>query len=196
MLDEGNQQIFNKKGELRVKKLLVMLVFLLIFISCSACSFKRSEASIEIPEHSVHSENVQIQSFTISDFKEQVDYLNTELFESLISISNADIPYIELGEIIVIKLQDNLSSPLELIDFILNEDGTLKYTYHDDNIDVSKLYIRDGEVSFVLSENQWAYFSSQSSSYEKGATLRGFKLIGSNAEGKREYVFIIRTDAM
>ncbi|REK75975.1 hypothetical protein [Paenibacillus paeoniae] len=116
------------------------------------------------------------------------------LFQEWVS-DQEEIPYLKLGAAITIQLNKNISGSYELKDVLLKEDGALKYITqpfieqsHDTVIDFDK-----GVGSFILTENAYAYLSSQSKDYEPGATIRGFQLYLHDKD--ETIAFVIRTDA-
>lgn len=111
----------------------------------------------------------------------------------LAAAQGEDIPYIELGSTISIELGEQPSDYV-LQDFILNDDGTVKYT--DNWTGEIDLKLKKGKGAFVLEVNPAAMLSSASATYEPGGVLRGFRLTCSFGIGNEcEYAFVLRTDA-
>lgn len=122
-----------------------------------------------------------------------IDYENTELFQSIANDLKIKIPYVKLGEKIEIIFRDKTPSKYELKDYILRENGTLKY--NDPTIQPIPIKFNKNTASFILEPNLFVYLSSNSKDYEPGSTIRGFRLICNWANKKQEYAFIIKTDA-
>ncbi len=115
----------------------------------------------------------------------------------LVSLSkdNNQIPYFELGKRIYISFEpEKAPDKIVLYDYILKEDGRPKYTDKETS-EVTFEFINN-EATFILNENLSAMLSSNSKDYEKGAVLRGFKLVCNWGKNECEYGFLIKTDAM
>lgn len=118
---------------------------------------------------------------------------NTKLFQSIVSDKKINIPYVKLGETVQIKFKDNLINTCKLEDYILKEDGNLKYK--KESIKTTDIIFSNGVGTFILNENLFTNFSSDSKDYEPGKTIRGFKLISHSVDNKQcEYVFVVKTD--
>ncbi|MBD8497346.1 hypothetical protein [Paenibacillus arenosi] len=117
----------------------------------------------------------------------------TELFQSLIQDTSKTIPYIKLGEKIQIDLKNNAPRSSELKEYLLRNDGTLKYK--EETAKTIDLAFQDGNGSFMLEENIASFLSSNTQDYEEGATLRGFHFVGEWDNRKEEFVFVVKTDA-
>lgn len=107
-----------------------------------------------------------------------------------------DLPYVLLGREIEIKFLGNVPDTVELADYILMEDGNIKYNLPPSTTTPTPLTFKHKKASFILSENFAAFFSSQSADYEPGATIRGFRIYCKDGKNNWEYGFIIRTDAI
>lgn len=126
---------------------------------------------------------------------EIIDYENTELHETLINDSNGSLPYVELGESIQIAFSSEPPDSYQLTDNVLHEDGTIKYGKQKQAVLPINIKFDHGIGSFVLQENISTIYSSNKKDDEPGATIRGFRLIGTWKNEIKEYVFIFRTDA-
>lgn len=170
-----------------------MLLFILILaITITACSrvsnddFKAA-LSIKVGETDT---TVAVKSRGIDTVKDE----DTELFQAILKDEDVELPYIPLGEKIQFEFKDEAAQSYELTDYVLNEDGKLKYKQTiNQKIDMAMI---DGTGTFILQENLMTMLSSQSQDYEPGATLRGFRLICKGDNGTKEYAFVIRTDAL
>ncbi|MNV85249.1 hypothetical protein D3C71_1791850 [compost metagenome] len=99
----------------------------------------------------------------------------------------------KLGESVQIQLDKGASAAYELTDVLLGEDGGYKYKMPNDKPIV--IEFSSGSGSFVLKENMAAFLSSNTKDYEPGAIIHGFKLTEQGDGEKREYYFVLRTDA-
>ena len=114
-------------------------------------------------------------------------------FKTLMQDGNVHIPYVNLGESIQIRLDQDVSATYELTDVLLKEDGSYKYNIPNDKPEV--IEISSGTGSFVLKGNMAAFLSSNSKDYEPGAAIRGFKLTEQGDGEKQGFYFVLRTDA-
>ncbi|RJE91001.1 hypothetical protein D3P07_02700 [Paenibacillus sp. 1011MAR3C5] len=109
--------------------------------------------------------------------------------------THSEIPYVKIGDKITITAHRDLSGSYAIRDVLLKKDGSLKYRTQP-SIEpslVTEIQFDQGVGSIVLTEDRYASLSSQSTDYEPGATIRGFKLyLGDTQE---TIVFVIRTDA-
>ena len=177
-----------------------VLLGLLVLPGCgtpdSNTNGETSNTTMLSPQVSIIAGDIDITPIVKSNvlsMKEDVN--NTKLFQSIVSDKKINIPYVKLGETVQIKFKNNLINTCKLEDYILKEDGTLKYK--KESIKTTDINFSNGVGSFILNENLFANFSSDSKDYEPGKIIRGFKLISDSVDNKqREYVFIVKTDAM
>lgn len=180
-----------------MKKIVLLVFSLALLITVTACSGDNNSAKAggEGNPVEVKANNQDINPVIISKNVEKSDYSNMTPFQSIMENNVADLPYVKLGETIQIKFQDQTTEPgsYELIDYILTEEGKMKYKIPE----FSRLELKfdHGTASFVLKENMLAYASSDSKYYEPGAVLRGFRLLCSWDHDIQEVAFVIRTDA-
>lgn len=165
---------------------LLIFVCCIILSICSACSSEEDSNASLIATH--NETEVPIASRpTESNATE-----DTQLFQRILQESDRTIPYVKLGETIRLNFGDQAPQSFELSDYLLGEEGTLKYRKAIRNIEMD---IHDGIGDLVLDENGFAALSSNSKDYEPGATLRGFRMICNWKDHTQEYAFVIRTDA-
>ena len=107
--------------------------------------------------------------------------------------TRTELPYIQLNEEIQIDFKGAAPDTVELRDYILNADGSIKYT--EKEINIIPIKFKDKQCSFTLAPNPAAFLSSDTSDYEPGATIRLFRLTCKWGENECEYAFIIRSDA-
>lgn len=177
-----------------------VLLGLLVFSGCgtsdSNTNGETSNTTMLSPQVSIMAGDIDITPIVKSNvlsMKEDVN--NTKLFQSIVSDKKINIPYVKLGETVQIKFKNNIINTCKLEDYILKEDGTLKYK--KESIKTTDINFSNGVGIFILNENLFANFSSDSKDYESGKIIRGFKLISDSIDNKqREYVFIVKTDAM
>ncbi len=104
-----------------------------------------------------------------------------------------DLPYVPMGTEVTVEFDDQAPDEVELRDFLLREDGTVRYT--DREVRTIPVMLDGNQCLFTLDMNWAALLSSNSADYEPGATIRGFRLACSWGGKQREYTFILRTDA-
>jgi hypothetical protein len=107
--------------------------------------------------------------------------------------SDIQVPYIHLGETIQIEIRGRVPDTFQLKDYILKENGEVKYTEKKAKEILVEFINRKG--TFELDSHIPALLSSDSKDYEQGKTIRGFSLTCSWGQNECEYGFIIRTDA-
>jgi len=167
----------------------------MLFFGVAAMLLASYSNASDDPNIIVKSGNVIINAIVEQGADEAMPALTDErLFQSWMS-SHSEIPYVQLGDSITITANQDLTGSYEVSDVLLKKDGALKYsTQHSvEPSHVTNIQFEEGVGSFVLTENMYAYLSSQSADYEPGATIRGFKLYLEETE--ESLIFVIRTDA-
>lgn len=180
-----------KRGRQTLKRYFLLL--LLITLILTACSSKLSQT--EAPEISIKVGNKEVGYAVGLNKWNGAVYDREDTFYTIMKEgSDIEVPYAHLGETIEIVFKGAAPDKYELRDYILREDGFVKYTEKE----VVKIPIElvNGKASFELDMNWAALLSSNSKDYEPGGVLRGFRLICSWGENECEYGFVIRTDAM
>lgn len=104
-----------------------------------------------------------------------------------------DIPYIQLNKEFQIKFTGISPDSVRLQDYILGMNGNAKYT--DKEIRTIPIEFKNMMGSFILTAHPAALYSSYSSDYEPGSSIRGFRLTCKYGANEFEYAFIIRSDA-
>lgn len=135
---------------------------------------------------------------SISIDNQAVDYINSDAVESpfltiMSEDSNIEVPYIKLGEIVVIDFGDASPDTIEIYDNLIDKYGNNRYTYRE--IKEIPVELENGKCSFELKIHGASLLSSNSDDYQPGNTYRGFRIVCSWGESEREYSFVIRSDA-
>ena len=104
--------------------------------------------------------------------------------------AKTDLPYVKLNTELHIEFKGTTPDSVKLEDHILNADGNMKYK----EIQTIPIEFKNDKGSFILVSNPAALLSSDSSDYEPGASIRGFRLICKWDENECEYAFIIRSN--
>lgn len=168
------------------------LVAIVLLCACGSSDPDWGEGSL--PKVEIGSGKDTLDLVVMSRTVEAADYENTELFQSIMGDAGHSIPYAPLGETIQVYFGTTAPEFYELTEHLLKKDGTLKYK--ENRLQITDLKFNNGTGSFVLSPNLMAYLSSNSRDYEKGAVIRGFRLICKwGDDARQEYAFVIKTDA-
>ncbi len=114
--------------------------------------------------------------------------------EQPISIDRSENPpYVQLGSMIKLQLNDRFPDTITITDIIANPDGSPKY---DRRLDKEVAYTVTGHtVSFAVESNWAIALSSNSEDYKKGNSYRWFRIqCGWRNGDKKEYAIYVRTD--
>ncbi|MBP2000574.1 hypothetical protein J2Z69_001605 [Paenibacillus shirakamiensis] len=166
----------------------VGLYLSLIFVITACSSLMKQSPSEYIKVTAISQEagpKINLQAIQASDYM--------DVFENRMK-KIQDVPYTIVGDKIQITLADPSIQSCELMEYILSEDGSLKYdlrTVHPVNLQLDK-----GTGTFILERNLFAHASSNIKDYEKGAVYRGFRLVVQGKNEVNEYAFVLRTDAV
>ncbi|WP_405168448.1 hypothetical protein [Paenibacillus sp. FSL H3-0286] len=175
-----------------MKRIYIAVLSFVLLLVLTICD-REEVSSTAMPEITIHMDGKVIQSQTLS--REVGIELDDEsaLFQAQMKDSAASIPYVKLGETIHIDFDDKAPDTYEVKDYILDDEGRLKY----DERMAKPLNIEfaDRKATFKLESNLAAFLSSNSKDYEPGATIRGFHLTGKWADQTKDILFVVRTDA-
>ncbi len=107
--------------------------------------------------------------------------------------TTGELPYIKNGEDILIQLEGDVPDSAMLSEYILRENGEVKY-----NMGTSynlRFGILNRKGDFTLLPNPNTLLSSYSGDYVPGNTIKGYRLVCTWGGNECEYGFIIRSDA-
>lgn len=111
-------------------------------------------------------------------------------------IFNRDMPYIKNGAKITISFDGNKPDSIILSEIILDEHGNAKWRT-DEHIKIYEIdfapFGRTG--TFTIEPNYATALSSDSTDYEVGNTIKGYKMVCSWGKNECEYAFVILGDA-
>lgn len=147
-------------------KKLFMYAVLIGIVILAGCSKEASHSEVTVIAGST-----LVDSLVMTDVEEEPNPADNNRLFRLWMDNYDEISYVELGETVIIEADRNVTGTYEMKDFLLMEDGTLKYTTQQ-NIEPSHataIQFEQGAGSFALTENKYAYLSSQSHDYESGA---------------------------
>ena len=104
-----------------------------------------------------------------------------------------DLPYVALGDEVVIEATNFDTDSFTVEDAILKQDGTFKY--NEKSTVVYDVEVIDGIAKFDIPGNAAAHLSSNSEDYEPGHTIRAFVLRAKIDKADFAFAFVIRTNA-
>lgn len=170
-----------------LKSHVLLLLVLIMLTACSSQNVQDKNITLKTKDADL------TNSLKKNEGASAVGKDDSTLFESIIADDKITIPYVKIGEVISINFQDSPPDQYELYDYILNEDGTIKYSSLA--TETVKLQIDKNIGTFTLNENLSSKFSSDTKDYEPGGLLRGFLLIAQQGDKQQEYAFVIKSDA-
>lgn len=165
----------------------IILVFLIIILP--ACS-----KGSEMPEIKISCGGLEIESAAMKIEWEGKTFDDEELFKALIKGKEiSELQYFALGEEITIEFLGGKPDSYTLTEHLLTNGAVYKYSIREDR--EIKPEENAAGLSFKLSFNPASMLSSQLEDYEKGASLRGFRLRCEWGENSGEYAFLLRSDS-
>lgn len=175
-----------------MKRLLLFIIC--IFTACSLAGCNGKNVSDKTSEISITSGDIEIPFVMGLNKWEGAFYDREDTFQTIMKgDSKNKLPYIKQGEKIQIVFKGKMPDTVSLKEYILTEDGNVKYT--DKEVKEIPITFEDKKGEFDVLLNFAAFLSSNSKDYEPGALIRGYRLVCSWGENECEYGFIIRTDA-
>ncbi len=174
-----------------MRKYLLFVLLLLIMLTSTACD---DIVHNEPPEISIKVGDKEVGYVVGLNQWDGAIYDREDTFLTIMKEgSDIEVPYAHLGEIIEIVFKGATPDKYELKDYILMENGLIKYT-EKEGIE-RPIELTNGKATFELDMHWAAFLSSHSKDYEQGRTFRGFRLTCSWGNNECEYGFVIRTDA-
>ncbi len=106
---------------------------------------------------------------------------------------NENPPYVQLGSLIKLQMDDRFPDTIHVTDIIANPDGSPKY---DRRLDQEVAYTISGNTISFAVESNWAVgLSSNSEDYKKGNSYRWYRVqCGWKNGDQKEYAIYVRTD--
>ena len=170
-----------------------MAIFLFLFINVCSLNEEANKVPNKVPEITVSSNNINIPHTVGLNEWNGAKYDREDTFKVLMK-GSPTLSYIKLGNKIQIKFIDSsVPDKVKMLDYILNEDGTAKYT--EKAIKTIPIKFENKKAEIILEQNLASMLSSNSADYEKGASIRGFRLVCSWGNNECEYAFVIKSDA-
>ena len=103
-----------------------------------------------------------------------------------------ELPYVSIGDEVVIVLDNFEAEVFEITDDLLAQDGT--FLYSEKSTTEFDLNVKNGEVRFTVPSNPWVHLSSNSESYEPGHVIRAFTIRTEINKSDFAFAFVIRTN--
>ncbi|MCL2672263.1 MAG: M56 family metallopeptidase [Clostridiales bacterium] len=185
---------FKKHARWVIALAVVALVALTLGFACDRLEPKR-EMPTEPPNIQVQWGDMNLAVYRAlnqwnGSIYDRMDTFQVILRETAVS----DLPYIPNGDVIRIIFDGILPDSAELAEYILRENGDMKYNLSGE-IYALPGFDRNGATSFRILANWATALSSNSGDYAPGAIIKGYRLICRWGENECEYAFIIRGDA-
>lgn len=176
---------------LTLKKYHLLILIFLISLTLASCSNK---SMAKPPEISITAGNKEIVYVVGLNKWDGAIYDREDTFHTIMKKTSAvELPYIQLGETIQIVFRGTAPGTIKLKDYILRENGDLKYAEK-----VAKeipIELKNAKATFKLDAHMASFLSSHTKDYEPGKTIRGLRLTCGWGDNECEYGFIIRTDS-
>lgn len=102
------------------------------------------------------------------------------------------LPYVDLGEEVVIRFENFESQNVSIVEDLLNQEG--KFLYDEKSSRTHEVFVNDGEVRFELQSNPAVHLSSNTESYKPGHVIRAFVIRVEVGRSEFAFAFVIRTN--
>lgn len=102
------------------------------------------------------------------------------------------LPYVELGDEVIIKLDNFEAKSVSIVEDLLNQEG--KFLYDEKSALVHDVTLEDGVITFELPSNPAVHLSSNSDSYLPGYVIRAFVIRAEVGRSEFAFAFVIRTN--
>lgn len=172
----------------------VLFSLLLALLILTACKVALTGEGTEEPYIKILAGNQELQGIYYGDRNNQTrEEIEKRLKMAMDGKSMEQLPYIGLNEKIIIKTENFKTEEFKIFDYILTEDGCIRY--QEKLTQTSVIPVEDRIAAFTLAPNPAALLSSSSVDYEPGKTMRGFVLRADIHGSPFAFAFILRTDA-
>lgn len=104
-----------------------------------------------------------------------------------------ELPYVALGDEVVIEATNFDTNSVTVEDAILKQDGTFKYG--EQSTVIYEVEVVDGIAKFQIPDHFATSLSSNSEDYKPGHTIRAFVLRAKIDKADFVFAFVIRTNA-
>jgi len=179
-----------KKKQMKSGSLFLLILVVLLL---NACSGQATGQAMEEPQLKVSAEAQELRVIYYGDlYNETREEINKRLMQAMEDTSVEELPYVPLGEDIIINAENFQTEEFSLTDYILKENGEIRY--QEKVAQASEISMNDGEAAYPLTSHPAAYLSSNSEDYKQGEVIRGI-VVRADIEGSSfAFAIILRTD--
>lgn len=166
---------------------LLFLVLMVMFLP--ACKGQATEE----PQLKVSAGAQEFRVIYYGDlYNETREEINKRLMQAMEDTSVEELPYVPLGEDIIINAGNFQTEEFSISDYILKENGEIRY--QEKVAQTSEIPMNDGEAAYPLTSHPASYLSSNSEDYKQGEVIRGI-VVRADIEGSSfAFAIILRTD--
>lgn len=174
------------KKHIRSYTLLFLVLMVMILPACKG-------QAMEEPQLKVSAGAQELRVIYYGDlYNETREEINQRLMQAMEDTSVEELPYMPLGEDIIINAENFQTEELSLTDYILKENGEIRY--QEKVAQTSEIPMNDGAAVYTLISHPAAFLSSNSEDYEQGEVIRGI-VVRADIEGSPfAFAIILRTD--
>jgi hypothetical protein len=167
----------------------VMIVSMIALVALSACGKGTPEPNLSI---TIGDQSIKPIYYgdLYNESREDIERFLDFPFENA---SWEELPYVALGDEVVIEATNFDTELFTVEDAILKQDGTFKYNEKSTN--VYDVEVVDGIAKFDIPGHAAAHLSSNSEDYKPGHTIRAFVLRAKIDKADFAFAFVIRTNA-
>ena len=167
----------------------VLSLCMMVTVTLSACGKATPEPSLSIMIGDQSVKTIYYGDRYIES-REDIERFLDFPFENA---SWEELPYVALGDEVVIEATNFDTDSFTVEDAILKQDGTFKY--NEKSTVVYDLEVVDGIAKFQIPDNLATSLSSNSEDYKPGHTIRAFVLRAKIDKADFAFAFVIRTNA-
>lgn len=174
----------------RVTRLSATLILcVMVTVTLSACTKATPEPSLTI---TIDDQSIKPIYYgdRYNESREDIERFLNFPFENA---TWEDLPYVALGDEVVIEATNFEADLFTVEDAILKKDGTFKYGEQSTN--VYDVEVVDGIAKFQIPDHFATSLSSNTEDYKQGHTIRAFVLRAKIDKADFVFAFVIRTNA-
>lgn len=181
-------------GEKKYLRSCALFLLILAVLFLPACGGQAGPEPREEPRLKVTAGEQDLKVIYYGDrYNESREEINKRLKQAMEGSSWDELAYVALDEEIVIKAENFQTKEFSVTDYILKENGEIRY---DEKVaQTSALPVDEATAVFSLPSNPAALLSSYSGDYEPGRSIRGFVVRAEIDGAPFAFAFILRTDA-
>lgn len=191
-MKERIKNVLNFKKHSRV---IIVAAVALVAVLSAGFAVSRSISPKEPPTITIQHDGTEINWIVGKNKWNGNIYDREDNFKLIMSnTTTGELPYIKNGENIMIQLDGHVPDSVTLSEYILRENGDVKYNMAGMPYDVH-FGILNHTGTFTLTPNYTTSLSSYSGDYAPGNTIKGYRLVCTWGENECEYGFVIKGDA-